>query len=520
MDPSVPSPLRSDGPFPFNKPNTDIILRTSDHVDFHVFSQILIAASPFFEGLFEVPQPPPDQQQLKYGKPIVEVSEDSLALEALLRLCYPINKPKCRPLNVTVAALRASMKYEMEMPITVLTKELEDNAVDFPLEVWAAAAQLRLESLAEHAAYHLVRFKHELDFSVLDYFRIRQYYHWRAPSPGFRFLTPPDSESQAPTPRPFQTSEITIPSQSLPELPGNPAPDLICRARDGRELHAHQLPLSLASLYVRQLINSNDQLSTPSDLPSSQSRQLPVVEFDAHSTTLHTLLMICYRAPPSHILYPDNPSTFMALLDAADKYQMDAAQRLIRAEWSTVAKSKPLAAFCAAIHSSRTDCAHEAAKILLRHPVNDVYIPELETIPALPYHRLLCYHQECVQIAEGKLKELAKSASSATAAPEPLALPQESEPKNATPQKTKKKTARTSKSWARKYVEGLSSALALHGPAVPITATAKEILVAATRGAEENVWCERCQPLAVNILEVHDRLRNLEVSLDQVVLTL
>lgn len=102
----------STAPAPFNEPNADIILRTSDHIDFHVFSQILIAASPFFRGMFEVPQPPPDQQQLKYGRPIVDISEDSKALETLLRICYPINKPKKRTLDEVEPALHAAMKFE------------------------------------------------------------------------------------------------------------------------------------------------------------------------------------------------------------------------------------------------------------------------------------------------------------------------------------------------------------------------------------------------------------------------
>ena len=89
--PEVP-PQPTTASYPFNKANADIILRTSDHVDFHVYSQILMAASQFFERMLEVPQPPVDQQQLKYGRPIIDVSETSKALDLLLRLCYPINK--------------------------------------------------------------------------------------------------------------------------------------------------------------------------------------------------------------------------------------------------------------------------------------------------------------------------------------------------------------------------------------------------------------------------------------------
>ena len=69
--------LPSTASYPFDKTNADIILRTSDLVDFHVFSQILIAASPFFEGMFDVPQPPPEQQH--YGQSMYTTSFTAVA---------------------------------------------------------------------------------------------------------------------------------------------------------------------------------------------------------------------------------------------------------------------------------------------------------------------------------------------------------------------------------------------------------------------------------------------------------
>ncbi|EIW58580.1 uncharacterized protein TRAVEDRAFT_20544 [Trametes versicolor FP-101664 SS1] len=50
----------TDAPYPFNQPSAYIILRSSDAVDFRVHSLILTQASPFFAGMFELPQPPDD----------------------------------------------------------------------------------------------------------------------------------------------------------------------------------------------------------------------------------------------------------------------------------------------------------------------------------------------------------------------------------------------------------------------------------------------------------------------------
>ncbi|KAI6097665.1 hypothetical protein EDD16DRAFT_594499 [Pisolithus croceorrhizus] len=77
---------------PFNHAKADAILRTSDSVDFRIFRLLLSLASPFFETLFELPQPPegkPEDTEMRDGLPVIPVSEDSKTLDAVLRFCYP-----------------------------------------------------------------------------------------------------------------------------------------------------------------------------------------------------------------------------------------------------------------------------------------------------------------------------------------------------------------------------------------------------------------------------------------------
>ena len=133
LDPQILLPITT-ASYPFDKTNADIILRTPDQVDFHVYSQILVVASPFFEGMLDVPQPPLNQQELKYGRPIIHVSETSKALDPLLRICYPINKRKKLTAEEIEVALAAAMKFEMEFAITVLTENLHTLAKSSPLE--------------------------------------------------------------------------------------------------------------------------------------------------------------------------------------------------------------------------------------------------------------------------------------------------------------------------------------------------------------------------------------------------
>ncbi|KAI0738445.1 hypothetical protein C8Q80DRAFT_244295 [Daedaleopsis nitida] len=146
MSESIPNDVASGpriAPSPFDRSITDIILRTTDNFDFHVFSQVLIAASPFFEEMLQLPHSsPPGQGQLNYGKPIIPISEDSTTLSILLRICYPVMQQDVKTLEELEPALRAAMEFEMELAIAVLTKRLEKLACKFPLKAWAIAWNL------------------------------------------------------------------------------------------------------------------------------------------------------------------------------------------------------------------------------------------------------------------------------------------------------------------------------------------------------------------------------------------
>ncbi|KAF8983738.1 hypothetical protein BDQ17DRAFT_1437268 [Cyathus striatus] len=95
---------------------SDIILRTSDNMEFHVYRVILSVASPFFKSMFSLPQPPSDDVSL----PIIDVPEHSKALDPLLRYCYPVMDPVISDLTVLVDMLEAAMKYEMIVATTIL----------------------------------------------------------------------------------------------------------------------------------------------------------------------------------------------------------------------------------------------------------------------------------------------------------------------------------------------------------------------------------------------------------------
>jgi hypothetical protein len=73
----------------FDVPNANIILRSSDLVDFRVHQSVLAMASPFFKDLLSLPQP--SDGETFDGLPVVQSSEDSELLNSLVSMLYPVH---------------------------------------------------------------------------------------------------------------------------------------------------------------------------------------------------------------------------------------------------------------------------------------------------------------------------------------------------------------------------------------------------------------------------------------------
>ena len=78
------SPLQPD-----NLPDADFVIRSSDIVNFRVNKLVLAVASPFFRDLLSLPQPPSCGESVD-GLPVVQLSEDSELLSALVSMLYPL----------------------------------------------------------------------------------------------------------------------------------------------------------------------------------------------------------------------------------------------------------------------------------------------------------------------------------------------------------------------------------------------------------------------------------------------
>jgi hypothetical protein len=144
------------GPYPGP---SDIIIRSSDQVDFHVYKTLLSFSSPFFSNLFSFPPPTlasSGSNEVKDGKPVVCLPEGSDALEKLLVLCQPLSS-KCYSFNNldgVAQAHEAAHKYLVPGGTEAIAACLIEPKflTAQPHRVFAIACYRRLPDVAKAAA--------------------------------------------------------------------------------------------------------------------------------------------------------------------------------------------------------------------------------------------------------------------------------------------------------------------------------------------------------------------------------
>ncbi|KAH7922635.1 hypothetical protein BV22DRAFT_645085 [Leucogyrophana mollusca] len=142
MSDSPPATSELQGPVaarpPFDNPDADIILRSSDNVDLRVFRVILSLVSPIFKDMFSLPQPrSANGEPLSVDLPIIPVTETSSTLENLLLYCYPGGVPQVSNLESASVILEAAIKYDMGPVHRLIGNTLLRFAESDPLSVYA-----------------------------------------------------------------------------------------------------------------------------------------------------------------------------------------------------------------------------------------------------------------------------------------------------------------------------------------------------------------------------------------------
>ncbi|KAI0658541.1 hypothetical protein C8Q70DRAFT_917326, partial [Cubamyces menziesii] len=181
---SIPSEL-------LESPTADVILRSSDAVDFRLHSALLSLASPVFRQMLEdrlaerTPGPPAkDSTAVCYG--VIFVPEDSATLAALLSHVYPLTRPSPPSFSALKSLLAAAYKYDIAPLISSLRLALLSYLPSDALRVFAVAHRFNLPAIRAAAAKALLRISYQElrhryveeleEIPAADYFRLLVYH--------------------------------------------------------------------------------------------------------------------------------------------------------------------------------------------------------------------------------------------------------------------------------------------------------------------------------------------------------
>ena len=372
---------------PFNKPNADLVLRTSDAVYFSVHMVVLGLTSDFFDGMAKVPQPCGPGE-----RPIVDVQENSDTLDALLRYMYPCDDPILNDIMRIGDVLRAAVKYQVDPIAQRLKTRL--SIFDDPKRVFVVACLADLENEAYQAAVEWSQDPHfdledtyvkEMDaLSAGTYYRLLHfcdaYKRNIELSEHYKFTRPaPTSETPMPV---EQTDILMVPAPfDRPSAHAN----IVIRSGDNVDFYIIEELITAASMKLGMLLHdTRDKCAKTRD-------GYRILTLPEPAQVLLPLLLLTYPGVSPHLA---DWKLLTAVLETAYKYELVRAAELSKRAWVHEIASEPLRSYFVAARQGWEAEARLAAKHALLSPT-DAYVPEMETVPAGCYDRLLRYRQRC-----------------------------------------------------------------------------------------------------------------------------
>jgi hypothetical protein len=149
---------------PFDNPDADLIVRSSDGVNFRVLKTILAEASPIFKTIFTLPRPDNNNDSAVIA--VVDLSESSTVLDHLLRFCYPCASPRLNSLKEIVDVLLVARKYEIEALAEYVRLAIIPFLDSDLVGVYAVACILDSEEMARRAARQALSIPRDVLFNA------------------------------------------------------------------------------------------------------------------------------------------------------------------------------------------------------------------------------------------------------------------------------------------------------------------------------------------------------------------
>lgn len=177
--------------------------------------------------------------------------------------------------------------------------------------------------------------------------------------------------------------------------------DVIIRSSDGVLFRMYRVILGKASPVFK------DMFTLPQTPPIVDDRDppdciegVPLIDVSEDSRTLDFLFRFCYPCETPDLKGLDD---VYHVLEAANKYDMEAIDNQARKIWRSIAALDPLRAFAISCKMRWVEEARFAALLALREPVwplEPPVAPEFKLISGDTVIRLIAYHRKCGAVAE------------------------------------------------------------------------------------------------------------------------
>ena len=135
---------------PFDDPRADLVLRSSDDVNFFVFKVVLSLASSVFADMFTLPLPAVSQNSSD-EPPVIQLFEDAETIDMALRYFYPIPSPEIVSLRDARILMEFARKYQADVIRHSVTRFLTDNIKRDPANIYALASAYECQDIAAQA---------------------------------------------------------------------------------------------------------------------------------------------------------------------------------------------------------------------------------------------------------------------------------------------------------------------------------------------------------------------------------
>ncbi|KAK2462725.1 hypothetical protein APHAL10511_005243 [Amanita phalloides] len=393
----------------------DVILRSSDSIDFFVIKLLLCHVSPVFHGMLSSDHVTASKDETRNGLPIISVNEDSTTLYCLLALVYPsyfTAGNQVVHIDGLCKVAKAVQKYCMDC----IESELKERVISSRLmeehgfRVYFSAIQIGWTDIAVTAAAKTLTtplrdlpFNNELhSISGADFYQYLSYrfrhekYGGEGEEPQLEFDTPSSMVD-------VKSAAKTYGTNALPPFGPTAKADAILRSSDRVHFYVKKLFLAFLSPVFDAIFMQKENLSTKTE---GEENNPPIFDVEEDSDTLFALL--CFLHP-----YADEPrieelGTYPKIWAAAQKYKVSfIAQRLERSLLASPSvQDEPLRAFAVAVSLGSMKVIEATAKETLTKPLNDMtYVDEFRLITGAHMFRLMEYRFKCADAVSRLLSD-------------------------------------------------------------------------------------------------------------------